>query len=170
MAYMWISDANQKWEAVALSEEAYDLRNFPSLPRTFAQAAVVMKIADGAPGTWAVMAGGKGEVYLNGHPIIAGLAILADRDEIRINGSSPLFFSTETLASVQALPGADRPIFCGRCRQQMKPGCPRCNVRDVGSGMTKARKFHVGFMGTSARSAASQRPWTQGLNGRRRSS
>jgi hypothetical protein len=64
--------------------------------------------------------------------VTAGLCVLGDRDEIRMGGELR-YFSTETLASVEAFPGAERAVFCGRCRQKIEAGtpavcCPGCGI------------------------------------------
>jgi LSD1 subclass zinc finger protein len=70
---------------------------------------------------------------VNGCEVLAGLRVLADRDEIRTDDGIQCFFSTETLAVIEAFPGADREVFCGRCRQPIKTGasavrCPGCQI------------------------------------------
>jgi hypothetical protein len=85
--------------------------------------------------TWLVMnatlASAAGGVALNGVPLHAGIRVLADRDEIRIEGLGRVFFSTEELACVASFPGADTPTFCPRCKQEVTAGspavrCPAC--------------------------------------------
>jgi len=69
---------------------------------------------------------------VNGLPLLAGIRILQDRDELLLGGRRA-FFSGERLAVVEPFPGADRPIFCPRCKQVLQPHspavqCPQCRV------------------------------------------
>lgn len=81
---------------------------------------------------WIVMATRRKALLLNGCPVITGLAVLADRDEILLRGSAPIFFSEEDQAVVEPFPAMERAFFCGRCRDPMDTGlavrCPRCKV------------------------------------------
>ena len=74
-----------------------------------------------------------GDVTVNGLPVPGGLRVLSDRDEIRVQGSSPVYFSTETLAAVESLPASDQEVVCARCRQAIEPDtsavrCPGCGL------------------------------------------
>ena len=96
-------------------------------------AAILARAANGGADSWAVLASPTIEVRVNGYPVSGGLRAIADRDEIRVNGSGVVFFSTETLARVEEFSGAERPVFCGRCRQQVNKGdpavrCPQCGI------------------------------------------
>jgi hypothetical protein len=97
-----------------------------------ALAAVVRAGAGDSP-VWVLLAAGDGDVRVNGFAPVAGVRVLQDRDEIRFAHSNAFFFSTETLARVDEFPGAERVIFCGRCRQAMEKGqmavrCSRCGI------------------------------------------
>jgi hypothetical protein len=81
---------------------------------------------------WALIASANSDTRVNSRSLPAGLCVLADRDEIRVGGDVQ-YFSTETLAAAVEFPGADRPVFCGRCRQQIDAGtpavcCPGCGI------------------------------------------
>src|ERR1035438_345285 len=61
------------------------------------------------------------------------MRVLADRDEVAIPGVGSAFYSTEVRAEVTEFPGAERAVFCGRCRQAIKAGspavkCPGCGI------------------------------------------
>lgn len=82
---------------------------------------------------WVLLAGSKGDVRVNGSRVASGIRVLSDRDEIRIGGVDTFFFSTEKLASVDALPKLPRSVFCPRCKQAIAEGtpavqCPQCKV------------------------------------------
>ncbi len=83
--------------------------------------------------SWALIVSPGFAVRVNGRAPAAGLCVLADRDEIRVGAAEQYFFSTESLAAVEAFPGAERTMYCGRCSQRMEPGapavrCPGCGV------------------------------------------
>jgi hypothetical protein len=75
---------------------------------------------------------GSATVSVNALPLLVGLHVLRDRDEIRL-GEMRVFFSTETLAAVAACPAAPEPLKCPRCTQTIDTGapavrCPQCGV------------------------------------------
>ena len=95
----------------------------------------VLLIQDRSPEgeRWILMVGRDRESWLNGLSLPVGIRILADRDEIRIDGSAPMFFSTERLAQAEAFPSAEGPIYCPRCKLVLEAGsqavrCPGCEV------------------------------------------
>ena len=82
---------------------------------------------------WALVASGRSGIRVNGRALPAGLCVLTDRDEIRDGDGIQYFFTAESLAAVQGFPCSDRPVFCGRCRQQIAVGakavrCPGCGI------------------------------------------
>ena len=84
--------------------------------------------------SWALVVALGAPVRVNGVLLPAGLALLADRDEIRVPGSPPLWFSTETIARVGEAPALDgRALRCPRCHLPIDAGspavlCPGCRV------------------------------------------
>jgi hypothetical protein len=63
-----------------------------------------------------------------------GLRVLEHRDEIRVAGAETVYYSAEKLAEVEPFVGADRPVYCARCRNPIAEGvpsvqCPGCGVR-----------------------------------------
>jgi len=68
------------------------------------------------------------DVYVNGSPLVAGIRLLRDRDEIRMGNVQRLFFSTERLACTEPFPGSEKPVVCPRCKQEIKKAQPsvRC--------------------------------------------
>jgi hypothetical protein len=72
-------------------------------------------------------------VWVNGRSLFAGAHLLRDKDEIRLHGAEPMFFSTEAQARVTEFPGAVRAAHCPRCRQVIEKGspsvqCPGCRM------------------------------------------
>jgi hypothetical protein len=81
---------------------------------------------------WALIFSARSDARVNGAPVAAGLRVLADRDEIRVDGEVR-YFSTESVAVVVPLPATERSLYCGRCRLKIEAGspaiyCPTCAI------------------------------------------
>ena len=92
--------------------------------------AMLLNRRSAEPDVWVVV--GSPAVHVNGAPLDAGIRVLRDRDELRVNAHR-MFFSSEVLAEVVPFPGGDRAVFCPRCKLQIAPEsaavrCPRCGV------------------------------------------
>jgi hypothetical protein len=88
--------------------------------------------ADGSSSGWAVVSGGNVRVFVNGEPLALGVALLRDRDELRVGGGAAVYFSTERLACAEPCARDDAPR-CPRCAQAIEQGelsvrCPGCGV------------------------------------------
>jgi hypothetical protein len=140
MAHLWIREPASEWSILSLVEDSYALDVVP--PQAFsarpalasgsAQALLVRSAAEEAE-AWFVVAPGHGETHVNGLPLVLGVRALSDRDEIRLAGTDPVFFSTETLAVVGPFPGSPQPVICPRCALPIETGgaavrCPRCGM------------------------------------------
>jgi hypothetical protein len=138
MAHLW-KKGTSGWAAEKLDVAQFDLAATPAPQAGDAQpgttsdkvARLIRADADGSR-VWALVASRNSDIRVNGRAVLAGLRVLADRDEIR-NGGIQYFFSSETLATIEELPSSERPVFCGRCRQQIAAGspavcCPGCGV------------------------------------------
>ncbi len=93
----------------------------------------IVRIEAPAGPVWIVLSEPGLGVHVNGLPLAAGIHVLADRDEIRVESSEVFYFSTESLAEVVPLPAADHEMDCPRCRQAIDPDspavrCPGCDV------------------------------------------
>lgn len=74
---------------------------------------------------------GAAAVRVNGVPLVAGIAVLTDRDEI-VAGGRRVFFSAEADATVAPFAGP-APLRCPRCTRDVEPGtpavvCPGCRI------------------------------------------
>lgn len=138
MAHLWLQGTDG-WDAQRLNGEQFDLPAASNLPtrkpesaRKSKERARLIRADAGGSRFWALIAPADSDVRVNGRAVPAGLCVLADRDEIR-TGEVKYFFSTETLATVEEFPNAEKAVFCGRCRQQIEVGlpavrCPGCGV------------------------------------------
>jgi hypothetical protein len=129
------------WDVQPLEGERYCLRaTAPSVLAGHDEAtaptdALLLRVdeVEGVTGPgWALLAGGDARLLLNGEPVVLGLAQLRHRDELRLDGGGPLYFSTERLAAVEAYAREDAPR-CPRCAQPIARGepvvrCPACGV------------------------------------------
>jgi hypothetical protein len=139
MAHLWLQDA-EGWGARRLDGVLYELAARPILlaaeapvaASSGASARLIRTDAGGMP-AWALITARDSGVRVNSRNVAAGMCILSDRDEIRTGDGTQYYFSTETLASVVEFPGAERPVYCGRCREPIAAGapavcCPRCGI------------------------------------------
>jgi hypothetical protein len=135
MAHLWFEAAPGDWAVTPLPARSVDLR---ALQRRSARPddeprPSVWLFHEGTPGQqrWHLVAIGR--VFVNGVPVLGGLRVLSDRDEIRVAGVETWFFSTEELARVEPMPVAGKPIVCPRCRQRIDTDilavkCPACSL------------------------------------------
>ena len=140
MAHLWVRDAEGNLGVFPLLGVPIDLTASPPRravdPVSEKGVSAVLAPAPAAPDAppvWVMMAQPAIDVQVNGLRLSTGLLVLADRDEIRVGGLASMFFSSETLARVEAFPGSERPVYCGRCRQEIAKGagavrCPRCGI------------------------------------------
>jgi hypothetical protein len=78
--------------------------------------------------TWVLV----GAAQVNGMPLLTGIRVLRDRDELQVGGLRA-FFSAEALAAVRPSPAQGERIFCPRCKQEIEKlspavRCPQCRV------------------------------------------
>jgi Zn finger protein HypA/HybF involved in hydrogenase expression len=80
-----------------------------------------------------LIASAETEVAVNGMPLVAGLRVLVNKDEIHVSSMDSYYFSAERLARVEKFPDAHQSLFCPRCKQEISSGvvavrCPACGV------------------------------------------
>ena len=124
MAHLWQGEAqSDQWTAVPLEAEAYVLGNgYGPLICPVAEdgEAVLLRKAEAARESWVLLTPSEAEVVVNGMPLVSGIHVLLDHDEIRLGGPDRLFFSTERLSTIEAFPGAQQPMICPRCKQPIQ--------------------------------------------------
>lgn len=147
MAHFWMQEPLGDWVIFPLDAAAYSLGSAcESGIRPLTEGSdegisdgllvVQSKPEQGPAGSererWVLLSNNQRDVYVNGDRLHTGLRVLRDRDELRISADDRYFFSTERLAEVQNYPGgADRSLFCPRCKQEVKENdvavkCPLC--------------------------------------------
>jgi len=80
---------------------------------------------------WVALASPGTPLRVNGQPLLTGVRVLADRDELQIMGRGRAFFSNERLARITPYSGPDEVVTCARCQQPIERGmvtvcCPAC--------------------------------------------
>jgi hypothetical protein len=140
VAHLWVRDVSEKWAVAPLDGEAFTLTANPLQPvrvrrnKDESDSPTIILRRQGPDGeTWVLMTAIKTGVRVNGTSLLTGIYVLRDRDELRVDGMGPAFFSTERLACVEPFPGAGQPMFCPRCKQEMSKQypavkCPQCGV------------------------------------------
>lgn len=137
MPYLWYCETregNPEWAAAELPDRPVELA-VPA-PRQWSpevappERAVVLGRADDdrLVDTWVLVWGRERAVRVNGVLTATGVKVLSDRDEIRVDGGEPMFFSAESLPRVEIFASADADVYCPRCKKVLEPGTPvvRC--------------------------------------------
>ncbi len=126
MAHFWTLTDAHDWSVDPLDD------NCPAtLTGADPSIAVSIERSASSPDTWVVLA--DAALRLNGAALPLGFAVLSDRDELQLPGRSPVYFSTERLASVEPYPTTNAKGFCPRCKQGIDAGtsavrCPACGL------------------------------------------
>lgn len=140
MAHLWLKNKDDEWAVLPLEADAFVLTTNPPLPVRDARVTgesvskVVLMCDRRAPdASWVLIAGRERDVRINGSALTLGVRVVADRDEIFVAETGTLYFSTESLARVEAFSGAEQALYCPRCKQPVEDGatavrCPQCRV------------------------------------------
>lgn len=134
MANVWMIDnTSNDWAVAPLDGAARHIVGIglSAAPPRATEGAASLRRVDGPDGAvWALVA--PSGVRVNASPSWLGIRVLQDRDEILLPGGERFFFSTEELAVVEEFRGAERPVYCPRCKQELHPGpvvrCPTCSA------------------------------------------
>jgi hypothetical protein len=154
MAHLWVRERSGEWVVARVSEEPFVLDRRILRPAGWfelserarrerdlldlldrkieAPAASIRRADRSGQETWLLLAL-PWRVIVNGVPVTSGLHVLDDRDDIRVGGLEPAFFSTERLARTESCPDSGRRLICPRCRQEVAAGtpavcCPACGI------------------------------------------
>lgn len=83
---------------------------------------------------WVLLTPPSVSILVNGAPVLTGIRVLRNKDEIRIAGTGRRFYySTERLARVETFAGSELVVFCPRCKREITKGseavrCPQCQI------------------------------------------
>jgi len=133
MAQLWLKDGKTR-VAFLLDADPIDLSTgrplkVDSSEDMIGRDAIVMAAED--KHTWVLLGNSRG-LRVNGFPT-PGTRVLRHRDEIRVSQrGATIFFSTERLASIEAL-STMAAVICPRCRQEIRSNtpavrCPQCGI------------------------------------------
>ncbi|HEY7545043.1 MAG TPA: hypothetical protein VID27_09185 [Blastocatellia bacterium] len=137
MAHLWLSVEEQR-AVFPLESGAFSLSSYPPRPVFAPQdegalgGVTLLKVENPDGDLWVVVAAADQTVHVNEFPLALGIRVLADRDRVWVSNVGTFYFSTETLARVEAFPGAEQKIFCPRCKLEIEEGCqsvkcPQCS-------------------------------------------
>jgi hypothetical protein len=132
VAHLWIEQEGE-WTVLPLDGVAVNLGTQPLRYLEAESGPASVLIIPAARDKWVLVERAGYGAWANGLPLSAGMRVLADRDEIRINDAGRVFFSAETLARIEVFHVARERVFCGRCRQALQEGeqavrCSGCGV------------------------------------------
>ena len=149
MAQLWLQDADgNEWAVLPLIGSAYGIfgQDISLLDNSdFGRdgtplSAMLVQCTNGPLPRWSLLSRTRASVHVNGSPLVLGVRLLCDRDEIvlRADGSPVAlrcFFSAEQLAEVVAYPGGDGAVRCPRCKQLIERNEPavRCPHASCGA-------------------------------------
>jgi hypothetical protein len=140
MAHLWRRETNEdRWAVIPLESDGIALsplrRRLTPARRgeKLIDAVVLLPVTEARGDGWVLITATGAEVGINGLPLMSGIRVLSDRDEISIGGRGSYFFSTETLATIEPFASAERRLFCPRCKDELAPGdasvkCPQCRL------------------------------------------
>ena len=90
------------------------LNTFPDAPDAPGAGAFLSRAPNAGQEGWLLFTPAAQPVLVNGEPVFLGLRALRDRDELRLPGAAPMYFSTEHRVAIEPFTG----LAEGRC--------PRC--------------------------------------------
>jgi hypothetical protein len=136
MAHAWIKTEGEGWVVVPphLSDNGPPAKG----------EVLLVRAAAGAKERWLLLApSSRPTVSVNGLPLVLGIRVLKDRDEVHLAGAPPLFFSTERIAQVEPYASGGKRGRCPRCDTEIADGvpsvrCPQCGLayhQDSAGGM-----------------------------------
>jgi hypothetical protein len=131
MAHFWTTDEHGEFLPTRVDDDGAATRDL--------DASVCLRRVATTPESWVLLCPAESGARVNGESVPLGLVVLSDRDELRLPGRPPRFFSTETLARVEPFPETLRGGYCPRCKQTIDCGsaavrCPSCGLWHHASG------------------------------------
>lgn len=142
MAHLWYRSEQGEWKAGELPAGRVALGRGPGrLAVRLSEAAPVLGPCLSPVSTaslnglaWVLLTGPTEGVRVNGSALPSGIRVLRDRDEIRLAGGVRLYLSLEELARVMPFAGTEPPVYCPRCKLELKKGeasvrCPNPTCR-----------------------------------------
>lgn len=137
MATLWI-EQDADWMALTLAERTYVFCGGRLQPAPDGPDDVTRLVRrDGIENRWVLLTGAGAKVLVNGQPLVLGIRLLRDRDEILIADQAGqgrrCYFSSQEPPRVVPLPAEYSATRCPRCKQLVVAGtlavrCPSCGL------------------------------------------
>src|SRR5262245_25832548 len=113
MAHLWIEQQPGEWALFPLESKYHVLALDPLTPvrampifDPVRVGVLLGRFGNGPTGElWILKCASSMNARVNAQPVRLGMRVLKDQDEIVLGGRRQFFFSTETLAHVEAFPG-----------------------------------------------------------------
>jgi hypothetical protein len=124
MGVLWRRTAEKKWSRAPLAVG----------PQSATSLAAGVRLVSFGEGPLRIVAllSSETQVWVSGRPLVGGLAVLRDRDEILVDGER-IYYSCESQPHVDRFHAVDgeRPPKCAVCRMALEEGqtivhCPNC--------------------------------------------
>ncbi len=152
MAHLWVpwrqnhgqekETGGPEWAIASLGDDAgvFALTDDPREPvrvrgkgRNGSAVAYIVRQECRQSDTWILQSHETERIRVNGLPLVAGIRVLEDRDEILTRETGRIFFSTERAPKVEPFPGREEPTPCPRCKGTIFKGelsvkCPKCRT------------------------------------------
>jgi hypothetical protein len=108
MAHLWIEEGTDNWAVIPLESSCVALERIGgsrSADDTSADGeAVLLRDDTHDRPAWHLLAAAYRPVRVNGIPLMAGLRVLSDRDEIALSDGATFFFSTRSWRACRRCP------------------------------------------------------------------
>lgn len=150
MAHLWIrwqedGDGEQgpghtDWAIARLPEDAraFVLTDDPRQPVRIrgkgsngSVVAELIRFGDRLNETWVLQSPARELIQVNGFPLVGGIRVLQDKEEILTRASGRIYFSTQRTPTIEPFPGREEATSCPRCKGTIAEGepsvmCPAC--------------------------------------------
>ena len=152
MAHFWIpgqrahvgqeKEGRFEWAIARLPDDAaaFVLTDDPRQPvrlrgkgRDRSVVAQILRLGDWQNEAWVLQSPETEKVRVNGFPLVGGIRVLEDREEIFIRATGRIYFSTERAPRVEPFRGREEATPCPRCKGKIAQGessvqCPQCRT------------------------------------------
>lgn len=93
--------------------------------------AELIRFGDRLNDTWVLLSRARELIQVNGLPLIGGIRVLQDKEEILTRASGRIYFSTQRAPRIEPFPGREEATSCPRCKGRIASGepsvaCPSC--------------------------------------------
>ena len=95
--------------------------------------AELFRFGDRMQETWVLQSTERERIQVNGFPLIGGIRVLQDKEEIFAREFGRIYFSVERTAKIEPFSGREEATSCPRCKGTIAEGepsvmCPSCRT------------------------------------------